>query len=762
MLTRSTENGNVNIKVYARGIMTKKSPATKLRLITINKLVPIFSATAGEIEKWVGKGLIPIHSLRSFRKWGRSFEARMFDEARMTDLSQYVQAWRTDTETQKEGKKEQRKSSREQYREQLESGATVVPPPPPEKVPVTSRALPEIMHKDSIIHHMGWSTLSREEFDRWEEEGVFKAVGTRKYRRADGDSVEKVYSLSAIKLAAKQFPKLRSQYTEKQREIKRQQEKAIFDNLKTVADPADYPSWFPIARAMKRKLVFLAGETNSGKTYQALKMAGEAETAEVLSPLRLLAFEHGEALRAHGRPTGMITGEERLIDDGATHFARTIETASFDKVVDVAVIDEIQMLTDDDRGWAWTAALVGIPARTVVMTGSPAAIPMVKSIAKITNEPLEIIQLERKTPLRMSAGCGLEEVRKGDAIIVFSRKEVHQCRAILRTIGKVTTSAIYGALGPEVRRREASRFSSGKADVIVATDAIGMGLNLGNIKRVLFTSTNKYDGHQLRPLTTGEIKQIAGRAGRFGRESVGLVSTVKLPGRKANFDLIRRALDAPVVINKSTFDIKPTRELTEAFASKMETNSLAETLTQLNRGMFKRGSFRMANLIHMISIARQVDRYPVPMSTKFAFASAPVDPGKAADMSLIHKYMKNHVDGEAAPVPQFRRGMNLEDLEHLSRQLSLYNWFAQKLPKSFPDIAEVENLKKLTHDAIETRLISLAVVDKTVPDNKRRKQVDRHLHPHWFKDKTHSKQNRRGRVSAHYLDDEDDEFDDVG
>src|SRR5690606_10069705 len=309
---------------------------------------------------------------------------------------------------------------------------------------------------------------------------------------------------------------------------------------------SDYPSLFPLARKLKRKLIFLCGPTNSGKTHEALHAACAAKTAEVLSPLRLLALEHFDLLHEKGLSAGLVTGEEKRGDPGATHVARTIETGDFSRQVDVAVIDEIQMLADPQRGWAWTAAAVGIPATTVYMTGSPDAEPLVKKIAKITGDELEIRRLERKSPLKARYNCGIEDLRAGDAVIVFSRRDAHEVREKIRSMAHLSVATIYGALGPEVRNTETKRFTSGEASVLVATDAIGMGLNLGNIQRVLFTSTKKYDGKRERTLTPSEIRQIGGRAGRFGKALEGYVGTVKIPGldRWADFSVIKEALES--------------------------------------------------------------------------------------------------------------------------------------------------------------------------------------------------------------------------
>ncbi len=181
--------------------------------------------------------------------------------------------------------------------------------------------------------------------------------------------------------------------------------------------------------------------------------------------------------------------------------------------VDVAVIDEIQMLDDIDRGWAWVNAIIGVPAKTVIMTGSVNALEAVRRIATYLGEELEVVKHQRKTPLEvMTKHTSLAALESGTALIAFSRKDVLQLKQKLQKKYKV--SVIYGNLSPEVRRDEAKRFREQKSDILIATDAIAMGLNLP-IKNILFTTDTKFDGISRRKINVNEIVQIAGRAGRY-------------------------------------------------------------------------------------------------------------------------------------------------------------------------------------------------------------------------------------------------------
>ena len=280
--------------------------------------------------------------------------------------------------------------------------------------------------------------------------------------------------------------------------------------------PENYADFFPDARKIKRHFVLHVGPTNSGKTYEALEELARAEYGIYLAPLRLLAYEQYERLTERGIACAMITGEERILPQNPTHQSSTIEIADYHKYWDVAVIDECQMIADLSRGGAWTNAVLGICADTIHLCMSPDAEGCVINMIESCGDDYEVKRHERMTPLLSDNEPFMfpGDVKKGDALIVFSRRDVH---AVAYDLMKkdIPCSIIYGALPYEVRHREAKRFASGETEVVVSTDAIGMGMNLP-IKRVVFLEIEKFDGSNRRELRSGEIKQIAGRAGRYG------------------------------------------------------------------------------------------------------------------------------------------------------------------------------------------------------------------------------------------------------
>ncbi|MCT6814336.1 MAG: RNA helicase, partial [Bombella apis] len=178
-----------------------------------------------------------------------------------------------------------------------------------------------------------------------------------------------------------------------------------------------FAAHFRTARALKRRITLVTGPTNSGKSHTALEALAQAESGLALAPLRLLAHEFREAMLSRGVPASLTTGEERIIDPTARHLAATVEMCPFSTPVDVAIIDEAQMLSDPDRGAAWTAAIMGVPARHVFILGAADCIPLVKRIAELCNDPVDEIHLERKSPLRPAGTLALTDLRAGDALI---------------------------------------------------------------------------------------------------------------------------------------------------------------------------------------------------------------------------------------------------------------------------------------------------------------------------------------------------------
>lgn len=192
--------------------------------------------------------------------------------------------------------------------------------------------------------------------------------------------------------------------------------------------------WFDDARKLSRKIICHIGPTNSGKTYTALQRLKECNRGIYCGPLRLLAWEVCETLRSENIKCNLITGNEReLFESGGTHTSSTVEMVDLFKEYDVAVIDEAQLIGDTERGWAWTQAFLGVKATEIHVCGSPTLVPIIKSLAKLTGDSLEICTYKRLSPLSVqrTALHDFSQLRPGDCVVGFSRKQLFAFKTLI-------------------------------------------------------------------------------------------------------------------------------------------------------------------------------------------------------------------------------------------------------------------------------------------------------------------------------------------
>ena len=468
-------------------------------------------------------------------------------------------------------------------------------------------------------------------------------------------------------------------------ELKEEKEKFKRQELlaKTIRD---FKQLFPLARSLNREIIFHVGPTNSGKTYAALKELKSAETGLYLAPLRLLALEGYEDLKSSGVNCSLITGEEEIIDEDSTHISSTIEMLNPDVEVDVCVIDEIQMIGDRDRGWAWANALIGAPAKKIILTGSSDALEVVKEISNYLNEPLKVIEFERKNPLKlMDKPTSINNLEEHTAIVTFSRKEVLALKNKISPFYDV--SVVYGNLSPEVRREEARRFREGESKILIATDAIAMGLNLP-IKTILFARDNKFDGLQRRELTTSEILQIAGRAGRYGLHESGYVGALDYPTLatiKEKFNQELEPIKLPISVMASLDHVLLISEI-------LQTTNLYEILDFFASNMEFEGPFVAANIDSMMEVAKIVDEYDLDLVSKYHLACAPVSISSPYLEKVFRKILKLLEEGKSVPfnevsnLPTKALSYNaLLNAEDRVKEVSLYLWLSYKFKDKFLD-----------------------------------------------------------------------------
>ncbi len=467
----------------------------------------------------------------------------------------------------------------------------------------------------------------------------------------------------------------------------------------------DFKNLFPIARSMKRELILHIGPTNSGKTYEALQALKKADTGYYLAPLRLLALEGYEDLNASGVDASLITGEEQLINEEATHISSTIEMLNFDVDVDVCVIDEVQMLDDRDRGWAWANAIIGAPAKKIIMTGSINAKDAIVALGEYLGEKLTIIEFERKNPLKLlPAATAIEDVMPATAIIAFSRKDVLRLKQNFSRNFKV--SVVYGNLSPEVRREEARRFREKETDILIATDAIAMGMNLP-IKTILFSKVIKFDGEKDRFLTPSEIQQISGRAGRFGLSEVGYVGALKSDA----LHVIEKNIAKPAKPVDIPFKVMANLDHIRLVGSILEENSLTKILEFFALNMHFNGPFTAANIDTMLEAARIVDGYDIAIAEKYHLASAPLTLKSPFIMASFERYVhKIELKEPIMYLPpelktEFASTMEeLLDIEDRVKEITLYLWLSYRFSDYFIDAENARHYRSVLNRYIENSL----------------------------------------------------------
>ncbi|XP_010682137.2 DExH-box ATP-dependent RNA helicase DExH18, mitochondrial [Beta vulgaris subsp. vulgaris] len=499
-----------------------------------------------------------------------------------------------------------------------------------------------------------------------------------------GDEADKFLFPVFVEYCIEQFPN----------EIKK------FRNMVECADLTKPHTWFPFARAMKRKIVYHCGPTNSGKTYNALQRFMEAKKGVYCSPLRLLAMEVFDKVNALGVYCSLLTGQEKKLVPFSDHVACTVEMVSAEEVYDVAVIDEIQMMADPCRGFAWTRALLGLKADEIHLCGDPSVLNIVRKICSDTGDELVEQHYSRFKPLVVEAKTllgDLRNVKSGDCVVAFSRREIFEVKLAIEKQTKHRCCVIYGALPPETRRQQATLFNDhdNEFDVLVASDAVGMGLNL-NIKRVVFYSLSKYNGDKVVPVPASQAKQIAGRAGRRGsRYPDGLCTTLHLE----DLDYLIECLKQPFQEVKKV-GLFPFYEQVELFAGQLPNTTFAQLLDKFAENCRLDGSYFLCQQAGIKKVANMLEKVQgLSLEDRYNFCFAPVnirDPKAMYHLlrfasSFSQKLPVNIAMG--MPKGSAKNDSELLDLETKHQVCSMYLWLSNHFrEENFPYKQRAESM----------------------------------------------------------------------
>jgi ATP-dependent RNA helicase SUPV3L1/SUV3 len=268
----------------------------------------------------------------------------------------------------------------------------------------------------------------------------------------------------------------------------------------------------PLIEMSQNKITAVLGPTNTGKTFLAIETMLSFDSGMIGFPLRLLAREVYDKIikKISLDKVALITGEEKIIPANAKYFLCTVESMPINKHLDFVGIDEIQMCADHERGHIFTDRLLNLRGEKLTMFMGSSTI---KTIVDKLGEDTEFINRDRLSKLSYIGHKKISRINRKTAIIAFSTEEVYAIAELVRR-QKGGAAIVMGSLSPKTRNAQIQLYQSGDVDFLVATDAIGMGINM-DLENVFFSNLKKFDGKKLRRLNLSEIGQIAGRAGRY-------------------------------------------------------------------------------------------------------------------------------------------------------------------------------------------------------------------------------------------------------
>ncbi len=477
----------------------------------------------------------------------------------------------------------------------------------------------------------------------------------------------------------------------------------------------------PTRRTTPESIVAHLGPTNSGKTYEALRFLADVGRGVYAGPLRMLAQEaHRRLAQELGADrVGLVTGEER-VNERAPIVCCTVEMAPSSG--EVLVLDEVQWADDEERGAAWTRLMLAGEYRHIRVLGALDALPLVERAFP----GIELRVFERKLPLEWIGERALRSLEPGTVVVAFSRKAVLALAGEAHRLHPDRVSVLYGAMPLASRREEIDRFLHGQADVCVATDVLGHGVNLP-CETLLFAETMKFDGEQRRDLEPWELAQIAGRAGRFGLVERGHVGVlVGLSWARAEPGLVQSALEPHVLLphgyhayrvvdearigpRLGDLNVDDPRDLDAALAAwhRVATRQWAhESWLAVESLAPIRG--RLAVVQRHLSGRRRT----LPLADTWTLVNAPIDEDAAEILGILALAVAG--DTTQRPVLQWLldvsrlRDATLEQAEEAGRLAAILRWFALQ----FPGVAGVTIEKAAAlEEAAAARVVSRLKVE---------------------------------------------------
>ena len=362
---------------------------------------------------------------------------------------------------------------------------------------------------------------------------------------------------------------------------------------------------------------------------------------------------------------------------------------------DVCVIDEIQMLANEQRGHSWTRALLGLSCRELHVCGGAEGIPLVRQLCEDTNDELIVHEYDRATPLECEAEAlgTYANVKKGDCVVAFSRQDIYEIRQAIEKETDLKCCVVYGQLPPETRSAQANMFNEpdNEYDVLVASDAVGMGLNL-NIRRVVFHTMRKTDGRKKALVPHSMVKQIAGRAGRRNSMWKEGLATCLHEGDMAH---LAECLETPIEPLKSAALFPPTEHV-QHFSEQLE-EAARDELAKRQGGSRMRLAEVLDKFVSLAALDEDrryfISRHDelnlvsnsihdlenMDLATRFTFCTAPISARDQLGMYMLRKFAVAHDSGRPVALNvRLPRTIHADELGELCSKHNVIDLYVQR------------------------------------------------------------------------------------
>ncbi|KAI0218677.1 RNA helicase [Massospora cicadina] len=511
------------------------------------------------------------------------------------------------------------------------------------------------------------------------------------------------------------------------------EERKTFEFYRRMTDLSTPAAAYPKARRMQRKVIMHVGPTNLGKTYRALTKLAESNRGVYCGPLRLLAYEVWRKFIGMGLPCDLVTGEERIaaadyfsnprkftsLESGPnpeperkakpreTPLLSPPEMLSVNELYDVAVIDEIQLPGDQQRGWAWTRALLGVQAHEIHLCGEETAVPIVKEICRELNEEVVVNTYERLSPLEVSSKSlrgFYGSIQEGDCLVTFSRSAIFRHK-----VTGLKCAVVYEAPAPENRAQQARLFNDPNSSykVMVASDAVGMGWICNNIRRVVFDALEKFDGKGVVQVPVSQVKQIAGRAGRF---NTAFKDGVALCFEDDVKNYLTYAMNKRIPPLQKV-GVQPVR-FPKLFSYQFPNDNMGQLLFKYSVLATVSSRYYICFGEEQLRIGALLAPLPLTLEDRMVFMMAPISTASRRSPPSPSRWPRPTLKAawpsltisSAAPAASHVDPAELESFEVAHKCVMLYFWLSQRLPHTMCDVARAAELKATIEKRIDFML----------------------------------------------------------